>query len=251
MDNIYQADFDEKYVFYLELVIQRNLLLLLKIADISVEKFAASLGVTAQTIRNLSAYETFISRTQFISIMSMFEMERREGINKESVDAFLGILLNVRLFEKYSNNIIKFSEKNIFPEKRKLTKRNIPAGRFAVIGALVGISFVISAPIAPVAAGIAVSTDYRGRAVSRVLDSIDSKEKDKLNNDFDNLKKSNKKDSFVWMKSLYNVKDSLQSSIDYKNFIEEFKKCESDDKGKLFDKYIKTLLNELCTKQGC
>lgn len=230
---------EEKYVFYLELAIQRNLLLILKVADISVEKFAASLGVTAQTIRNLSAYETFISRTQFISIMSMLEMERRKGVNKEAVDTLLSTLFHSKLYKKYGNNFQSFSKDNIFGKDRKLSKKNslFSTGVLATLGA-----FGIAAnPLAAAAGAVGAA----GITVSSALKKIDSSQ-NQLYQDIKQIEESNDKDTFSWMNHLYNVRDSLQNYKKYNDFIEELKGCKStEEKGKLFDEYIAYLLIDL------
>lgn len=230
MVDLSQEYSEEKYVFYLELVIQRNLLLLLKVADISVEKFATSLGITAQTIRNLSAYDTFISRTQFISIMSMFEIERRKGPNKEAVDTLLSSLLHADIYKKYSDNFLKFSKEHIFGKDRKLSKKNYEMGIFAALAAF-GVAGVVGAAV--------------GFSISTIL--ANANQKNELYEDIKRLEEANDKVSFLWMNSLYNVKDTLQSYKKYNDFIDELKKCNSlEEKGDKFDEYIASLLKDLC-----
>lgn len=240
-----QEYLEEKYVFYLELVIQRNLLLLLKVADVSIEKFASSLGLTAQTIRNLSAYDNFISRTHFISIMSMIEMERRNGINKEAVDTLLNAFLDVEFYKKYSSKIIDFSKETIFKRNRKLSKRNtkFASGIFAAIGAfgVVANPLLLGFPIKVAVGGAA--------AASAVLRKI-SKEENELYKDIKKIENTKKKEPFSWMINLYNVKDSLQDNKYYCNFIKSLKELNSsEEKGELFDEYIDSLLKDLCENE--
>ncbi|GEM_PF-5123073 len=254
-----QEYLEEKYVFYLELVIQRNLLLLLKVADVSIDKFASSLGLRAQTIRNLSAYDTFISRTQFISIMAIFEMERQNGINKEAIDTLLNAFLDVEFYKKYSSKIINFSKETIFKRNRKLSKKNteFASGIFAAIGAFgVGaVAGALATPLLPIklAVGATVTASAAVRKISREI----SKEKaareiaDELYKDIKKIENTKRKDPFSWMISLYNVKDSLQNNKYYCNFKNTLKELNTpEEKGALFDEYIDSLLKDLCSEEN-
>ena len=132
--------------------------------------------------------------------------------------------------ENFFDSFLKFSKEHIFGKDRKLSKKNYEMGIFAALAAF-GVAGVVGAAV--------------GFSISTIL--ANANQKNELYEDIKRLEEANDKVSFLWMNSLYNVKDTLQSYKKYNDFIDELKKCNSlEEKGDKFDEYIASLLKDLC-----
>lgn len=222
---------EEKFL-YLELIIQRNLSSLLKTADISVENFAESLGVTDQTIRNLMSYETFISRMQFLSIMILFEQERKEEQN-DSLDLFLNILLDPKKYKKFmgvSKSIISNEKNNKKPKAPSI----ITAGVIATMATVCLPGSAILGPVIGKLVGTLAATSTifltTHSASQELLKEL--KETDNINSALD------------WKSIFHNVKYTLTKKEKKKEKKEEEKKTQD-----IFIKQLKDLVKQEKTKK--
>ncbi len=204
--------YEENYIFYLQLVLQKNLLQILKVAKLSVDQFAESLGVTDQTIRNLCSFETRLSSMQFISILTMLELERKYNSNNKDLDFFLNTLLNPENYKKMS---ILSEQKELNPENKKSRKKAvITAGLISTITMLGG-------------AGVLIPAFLIGSAIKK--------------------EESLEKNEIGWLEKFYQTRFSLLQNSNYINFKNSFKNVDSKtEKEALVDKYINDLLVELC-----
>lgn len=204
--------YEENYIFYLQLVLQKNLLQILKVAKLSVDQFAESLGVTDQTIRNLCSFETRLSSMQFISILTMLELERKYNSNNKDLDFFLNILLNPENYKKMS---ILSEQKELNPENKKSRKKAvITAGLISTITMLGG-------------AGVLIPAFLIGSAIKK--------------------EESSEENEIGWLEKFYQTRFSLLQNSNYINFKNSFKNADSKtEKEALVDKYINDLLVELC-----
>lgn len=204
--------YEENYIFYLQLVLQKNLLQILKVAKLSVDQFAESLGVTDQTIRNLCSFETRLSSMQFISILTMLELERKYNSNNKDLDFFLNTLLNPENYKKMS---ILSEQKELNPENKKSKKKAvITAGLISTITMLGG-------------AGVLIPAFLIGSAIKK--------------------EESSEENEIGWLEKFYKTRFSLLQNSNYIDFKNSFKNADSKtEKEALVDKYINDLLVELC-----
>lgn len=228
-----QLNQDEAYIFYLKLVLQKNLLTILKLADFTVEDFANSLDVTDQTIRNICSFETRLTGMQFLSILTKIDLECTYGSkNKpdESFEPFLETLLNPSRYEQFLNLSKKLSEKKILSKNSK-SKKNLAFMSGLLSMVVLGTTTAMMPFTAPVMLGaLTAGALTTGKVIKNISDEEKSSEEEKI----------------CWQEIFHKTESSLVETKYYDGFKNSFKKTEKDKREALVDKYIEELISKFC-----